>query len=128
MKMGGHFPNLRPSKPPRVVMVEVRRGTPRFPGDAGRLPSAPLRACRQGAGTRPLGARCGAAEPGSVLEERVKWRHVSQVLERCTADPGPIVTLNGSFCAQVTAWRIIALDDERASVSGGASEDLELTR
>jgi hypothetical protein len=52
---------------------------------------------------------------------------VSQVLERCPAVQGPIVTLNGSFCAQVTAWRIISLEDERASVSGGASQDLELT-
>ena len=59
--------------------------------------------------------------------EGLKWRHVSQVSEGCTAVQGPIVTLSGSFCAQVKARRIIALDDERASASGGASQDLRLT-
>jgi len=34
------------------------------------------------------------------------------------------VTLYGSFCSQVKARRIIALDGERASASGGASQDL----
>jgi len=51
---------------------------------------------------------------------------VSQVLEGCAAVQGPSVTLNGSFCAQVEARRIIALDGERASASGGASQDLRL--
>jgi hypothetical protein len=46
---------------------------------------------------------------------------VSQVSEGCTAVQGPIVTLNGSSCAQVKARRIIALDGERVSASGGES-------
>jgi len=62
-----------------------------------------------------------------MFPSKLKWRHVSQVLERFPAVQGPIVTLDGSFCAQVAAWRIISLDDERASVSGVASQDLELT-
>ena len=69
----------------------------------------------------PLGSSCAE----TARESSHQWRHVSQVLERCPAVQGPIVTLNGSFCAQVTAWRIISLEDERASVGGGAS--LELT-
>ena len=50
---------------------------------------------------------------------------VSQVKESCAAVQGPSVTRNGSFCAQVKAWRT-ALDSERASASGGASQDLRL--
>jgi hypothetical protein len=51
---------------------------------------------------------------------------LSQVSEGCAAVQGPIVTLNGSSCAQVKARRIVALDDERASASGGASQNLRL--
>ena len=47
---------------------------------------------------------------------------LSQVSEGCAAVQGPSVTLNGSSCAQVKARRIVALDDERASASGGASQ------
>ena len=46
--------------------------------------------------------------------------------EGCAAVQGPSVTLNGSFCAQVKARRILALDCERASAGGGASQDLRL--
>ena len=51
---------------------------------------------------------------------------LSQVSEGCAAVQGPSVTLNGSSCAQVKAWRIVALDGERASASGGASQNLRL--
>jgi len=51
---------------------------------------------------------------------------VLQVKEGCAAVQGPSVTRNGSFCAQVKARRITALDSERASASGGASQDLRL--
>ena len=42
--------------------------------------------------------------------------------------PGrPGADRDAEWLIQVTAWRIISLEDERASVSGGASQDLELT-
>ena len=49
-----------------------------------------------------------------------------QVMEGYAAVKGQSVPLNGSSCAQVKAWRIVALDGERASASGGASQNLRL--
>jgi hypothetical protein len=51
---------------------------------------------------------------------------VSQVSEGCAAIQGPSVALNGSSCAQLKARRIVALDGERASASGCASQNLRL--
>ena len=48
------------------------------------------------------------------------------VSEGCAAVQRPSVTLHGSFCAQVKARRIVALDGERASASGGAFQILRL--
>jgi len=36
------------------------------------------------------------------------------------------VTLNGSFCTQMKAWRIVALDGDRAGASGSVFQDLRL--
>jgi FAD/FMN-containing dehydrogenase len=47
-------------------------------------------------------------------------------MEGYAAVKGQSVPLNGSSCAQVKAWRIVALDGERASASGGASQNLRL--
>ena len=46
----------------------------------------------------------------------------AQVLEDGAAVEGPIITLNGSFCTQMKAWRIVALYGDRASTSGSALE------
>ena len=36
------------------------------------------------------------------------------------------MTLNGSFCTQMKAWRIVALDGDRASAGGSAFQNLRL--
>ena len=49
-----------------------------------------------------------------VKEEDKMMASSWQVLEDCAAVEGTIVTLNGSFCTQVKAWRIIELETGRA--------------
>ena len=36
------------------------------------------------------------------------------------------MTLNGLFCTQMKAWRIVALDGDRVDASGSAFQDLRL--